>query len=124
MKSLFTLVASMSLSASALAGDVTVEWSLATTREDGAALSVAEIASHRIQWGTCAGYQMFDQPLGELVVAMPSTSVLLVGLTAGERCIRGFTIDKEGLESEPSNVATVRIKHRPNPPTIVVLGAN
>lgn len=117
------LLAVLALAASplALAGDISVRWEIATEYEDGSPLPAEEIQAHRIEWSKCASDGTFGDKLGETVAAMPSQEVLIARLTAGTYCVRGFTIATNGEESVASDVASKRIKGRPNKPVVVIL---
>lgn len=122
--SVSTLLATalMTLTAgSALAGDISVRWELATTWEDGSAMAPSDIQSHRIEWSLCDGPGVFGTKLGELVAAMPSQEALIARIPAGEYCIRGYTIATNGEESEPSEVAWKRVRGRPGKPVVIIL---
>ena len=99
------------------AKDLTVRWELATERMDATPLPVSEIASTRVEWGTCSGL-LFGTSLGTRDVAAPAVSTV-VTLDAGTYCFRGFTVDTEGLVSDSSNVAQKVVKGRPKPPKML-----
>lgn len=103
------------------AADATVTWTHPTAFSDGSALSLAQIASTRIEYGTCAG-AAFGTAAGSVTVPAPAASGVVPNLTPGTWCFRAFTRTTTaagGLESGPSNVAQRVIAFPPpNPPTL------
>ena len=97
------------------ARDITFEWDLATQRIDGTALTVAEIAATRIEWGTCVS-GAFGVQAGTRDIAPPPVTTV-VALAKGTHCVRAYTVDTEGLVSDPTPVLQVQVKERPKPPS-------
>jgi hypothetical protein len=102
---------------SAFARDVVVEWTLATQREDGMALPVAEIAATRVEWGTCLPGGAFGSSVGVRDIAPPPVTTTLA-LANGQWCLRAFTVDTDGLVSDATNTLAIQLKGRPKPPVI------
>jgi hypothetical protein len=92
----------------AAADTLTLTWTAPTQREDGTALTAAEIANYRVTW-TLAG-----SPLAPFTVPGNVSTWTLEGLAPGKYCLRMSTIDTENLESVPSE--EVCRKAKPNPP--------
>lgn len=98
----------------AYAGEIVIEGTPPTQREDGTALTPVEIAGYRIEWGTCSGTQFGTRISDVIATAFPYT---ITGLAAGDYCIRAYTRTTDGLESQPTNVVTkTLLPSRPLPP--------
>ena len=94
----WTLIAFWLLLASfAVFADVTFEWDVPTTREDGSPLAPAEIAGYKLDW-TLKGVA---QPT---VNVPPGVTYTLVS-PVGRVCATLKTVDTDGLVSDPSNQA-------------------
>lgn len=135
MKS-FRLLAFMLLGITALyvfaaakvfAADVTVTWTHPTAFVDGTSLALGQIASTRVEYGSCSG-TAFGTKTGEVTVNAPATTATISGFANGTTaCFRVFTRTTAaagGLESGPSGVAQKAFGWpAPNPPTIVTVNA-
>lgn len=110
MKRLPLFLALLPFTASAL--DVTVTWTHPTSREDDTPLALSEIASTKIEWGLCS---TATYPSSVTVLA-PATLKLLTGLSSGLYCFRAYTIDTDGLMSDPTGVVQKNLKAKPRPP--------
>ena len=110
--------------AAALAAEVTVSWTHPVNFSDGTPLAIAQIASTRVERGTCnAG--AFGTKQGEQTATGSATSVLFPSLSPGTYCFRAYTkatAAAGGLESIASNVASKVIPFpTPSPPVIVTV---
>jgi hypothetical protein len=123
MKKLSLLLLAMS-STLASAANVEVSWTHPTAFTDGTPLALTQIASTKIEYGTCSG-TAFGVKAGERVVPAPAATVSLTGFTPGLHCFRAATTTTTaagGLTSTFSGVATKTIDWSPpNPPTIVTV---
>jgi hypothetical protein len=118
-----TLAAVLALTASgALAADLTVTWTHPTAFADNSPLTLAQIASTRVEYGTCSG-SAFGTASGSVTVPAPAASGV-VTVPPGTWCFRAFTRTTAaagGQESGPSNVAQRVIAFPPpNPPVLSV----
>ena len=117
------LLALLLLPFAAGAADVTVTWTHPSANTDGSALSVSNIASTRVEYGSCSG-TAFGTKAGEVVVPAPATTTT-VTLAPGTHCFRAYTRTVAavgGLESGPSGVASKVVPYSPpNPPVITVV---
>ena len=118
------LAAVLALTASgALAADLTVTWTHPTAFADGSPLALSQIASTRIEYGTCSG-TAFGTASGSITVPAPAASGVVTNLTPGTWCFRAFTRTTAaagGQESSASNVAQRTIAFPPpNPPVLSV----
>ena len=83
------------------AGDITVSWVAPAEREDGSALSMAEIAGYRVYYGDSQGNYTH-----EVAIDNGNTmSVTLHNLAAGTYYIVVTTVDTDGRESAFSQEA-------------------
>ena len=118
-----TLLLLALLPLTALAASVTVTWTHPTQNTDGTALALANIASTRVEHGTCSG-TAFGTKAGEAVVPAPATTTTF-DLGPGTHCFRAYTKTVAavgGLESSPSGVASKVVPFPPpNPPVITVV---
>ena len=107
----------------AMAADVTATWTHPTQNTDGSALAIVNIASTRIEHGTCSG-TAFGVKAGEVVVPGPATTTT-IALPPGTHCFRAYTravAAVGGLESGPSGVVSKVVPFSPpNPPVITVV---
>ena len=121
MRALIALLALAPLAS--LAASVTVTWTHPTAFTDGTVLSAAQIASTRVEYGSCSG-TAFGTKAGETTVPAPATTTT-VTLAPGTHCVRAFTRTTAAagnLESSASGVATVTVPFSPpNPPTLVTV---
>lgn len=105
----------------AQAADVSVTWTHPTSFEDGTPLTLAQIASTKVEYGSCSS-GAFGVKAGERVVPAPSTTITVTGFTPGLHCFRAATTATAaagGGVSVFSNVATRTLDWpNPNPPTI------
>ncbi len=103
------------------AATVEVTWTNPTQYEDGTALPVADLASTRIEIGTCSAPSVFGTKQGEQVVTAPATVATLT-VAPGTWCYRAFSktvAGKGGLESRASGVVTNVVPYSPpNPPVL------
>lgn len=108
----------------ALAADVTVTWTHPTQFTDGSTLALGQIASTRVEYGSCSG-SAFGTRVGDVTVPAPATTTTIAGFAPGTHCFRAFTRTTAaagGQESAPSAVASRVIAFPPpNPPTIVTV---
>ena len=109
-----------------LAGVAVVSWSPPTTNTDGSGIPSSgpgSITEHRVQYGTCASGGGFGTASGQVIVAMPATSVEINSFTNGQTvCFRAFAKNTYGLESAASNVASKTFSPpTPRPPVLVVV---
>ena len=81
---------------------INISWIAPVEREDGTAISMAEIAGYRVYYGTTQGSypNKVDVPGGNTM------QVTLSGLVAGTYYIVVTTMDRDGRESAFSQVAT------------------
>lgn len=110
--------------AAALSADVTVSWTHPVQFADGTPLALAQIASTRVERGTCSGTS-FGTKQAEQTATGSGTSVVFLALSPGTYCFRAFTkatAAAGGLESNASNVASKVIPYpTPGPPVIVTV---
>jgi hypothetical protein len=108
----YIILALLLFSSSALAGTATVTWVAPTTREDGTAMSLSEIASYKIYYGNAPGtYTTYITVPGSLTTAQ-------ITLGAGSWYFAATTVDTSGLESAYSGEATKTIlKSKPRSPS-------
>jgi hypothetical protein len=87
-------------------------------------LSVSQIASTRVEWGSCSG-TAFGVKIAEAVVPAPATSYTVTGLSPGTYCLRAYTratVAAGGLESVPTAAVQKVIPFPPpNPPVFVTV---
>lgn len=107
----------------AMAANVEVNWTHPTAFTDGTPLSVGQIASTRVEYGSCAG-TAFGVKAGEVVVNAPATQAS-IPLAPGTHCFRAYTKTTAaagGLESVATNVAQKVVPYSPpNPPVLTVI---
>lgn len=95
----------------ARADTIDIAWTAPTQREDGTALTAAEIAGYRLSW-TVNGVAQAEKTL------TPGTGYALdTGALVGRVCVVLRTVDTDGLESAPTG--EVCRKARPKPPSSV-----
>ena len=100
----------------AFGGTITVTITPATQNTDGSPLT--DLASHRIEYGTCATGSAFGNKLGETLVPMPAV-VQAITANPGTYCLRAYSVNLAGTQSDPSNVASVVVPQPvPRAPTI------
>ena len=109
-----------------LAAVATVSWSPPVTNTDGSTIPASgdgSITETRVQYGTCTSGGGFGTAQGQVVVAMPATSVEINSFTAGQTvCFRAFARNTFGIESAASNVASKTFDPpTPRPPVLVVV---
>ena len=109
-----------------LAGVAVVSWSPPVTNTDGSTIPLSgdgSITETRVQYGTCASGGGFGTAQGQVVVAMPATSVEINSFTSGQTvCFRAFVRNTFGIESAASNVASKTFDPpKPRPPVLVVV---
>ena len=114
----------LSFSGPLLAANVTVSWTHPTQFTDGSALALNQIASTRVEYGSCAG-TAFGTVAGQVTVPAPATTTTISGFAPGTHCFRAYTrttVAAGNQESGPSGIATKVIAFPPpNPPTIVTV---
>ena len=81
--------------------DITLSWVAPTEREDGTAISMAEIAGYRVYYGTSEG----DYPNQVVVADRTTMQATLRNLETGTYYIVVTTYDTDGRESAYSEVA-------------------
>jgi hypothetical protein len=105
------------------AADVQVNWTYPSLNADGSALTLANIASTRVEHGSCSG-SAFGVKAGEVVVLAPAATTTFT-LAPGTHCFRAYTRTVAavgGLESGPSGVVSKVVPFSPpNPPVITVV---
>jgi hypothetical protein len=82
----------------AMAGTVTASWTNPTSYTDGSPLAATAITRTRIEYGTCAGLNVFGTKLGEFVSTGSDTSEVSPNLQPGTYCFRAF-LTASGAES-------------------------
>lgn len=106
------------------AATANVSWTHPTQFVDGSALALGQIASTRIEYGSCSG-TAFGTRAGDVTVPAPATSTTISGLAPGTHCFRAFTRTTAAAgnqESAPSGVASKVIPFpAPGAPTIVTI---
>jgi len=110
----------------ALAGVATVSWSPPVTNTDGSTIPLTgegSITETRVQYGTCASGGGFGTASGQVIVAMPATSVEINSFSSGQTvCFRAFAKNTFGIESAASNVASKTFDPpKPRPPVLMVV---
>lgn len=93
---------------------VEVCWDLPTTREDGSALQVSELASTTVLAGTTESASVLA------TVAAPATCATLDLPACNANMLTAFVTDGAGLKSALSDPLTVRLC-RPSPPVLNVV---
>jgi len=123
-RGLLAVLMTLSFAGPLMAASVTASWTHPTSFVDGTTLALSQIASTRVEYGSCSG-TAFGTKVGEVTVPAPATSTTITGLVPGTHCFRAYTRTTAaagGLESGPSGVATKVIAFpAPNPPTIVTI---
>lgn len=109
-----------------LAGVAVVSWSPPVTNTDGTTIPASgagSITETRVQYGTCASGGGFGTAQGQVIVAMPATSVEINSFVSGQTvCFRAFAKNTFGVESAASNVASKTFDPpTPRPPVLVVV---
>ncbi len=109
-----------------LAAVATVSWSPPVTNTDGSTIPLTgagSITETRVQYGTCASGGDFGTASGQVIVAMPATSVEINSFTSGQTvCFRAFAKNTFGIESAASNVASKTFDPpKPRPPVLMVV---
>jgi hypothetical protein len=117
------LVALMLVAFAAHASTATLSWTLPTQNTDGSAIPATgpgSIASTRVEWGSCAGANVFGTKAGEVTVSAPGTSTTIAALApATTYCFRAFARNTYAAESAASNVASKAMPTPvPNPPVL------
>jgi hypothetical protein len=97
---------------------VTLTWLNPVANTDGSALPASQIASTRVEYGTCSG-TAFGTRAGE-VLTTGAVTTATVDRPVGTHCFRAYTRTLAGAESAPSNVAQKIILAAPNPPSNLV----
>jgi len=95
---------------------VTISWDHPTFFTDGAPLSLEQIQSTRVEWGTCLG-EAFGVAITESMAMSPQSNTTISSL-AGEFCFRAFTQatpEAGGRESAASLVGKHEIFGGPVP---------
>ena len=114
----------LSFSGPLLAADVTVSWTHPTQFTDGSALALNQIASTRVEYGSCSG-TAFGTVAGQVTIPAPTATTTISGFAPGTHCFRAYTRTTTAAgnqESGPSGMATKVIAFPPpNPPTIVTV---
>jgi hypothetical protein len=109
-----------------LASVATVSWSPPVTNTDGSTIPLTgagSITETRVQYGTCASGGGFGTASGQVIVAMPATSVEINSFSSGQTvCFRAFAKNTFGIESAASNVASKTFDPpKPRPPVLMVV---
>ena len=108
----------------ALAADVTVSWTHPVQFSDGSPLALNQIASTRVERGTCNG-TAFGTKQAEITVTAPAAQGVFAALVPGTYCFRAYTKATSaagGGESVASNVASKTVAFPdPGPPVIVTV---
>jgi len=96
--------------------EINLSWTKPTTRVDGTALPVTDIAGYIIRRGVCdpTGHISMVQDTINFVGAEPPA--VIGGLPTGQHCIDMMTRDTNDLQSEPSVPITINLYANPNTP--------
>lgn len=126
MKKYFFAALAAAFATATFAAILTVSWTNATQNTDNTAIPASgpgSIASTRIEYGSCAGTNVFGTKAGEVTVTGQGTTASLPNLGPGTYCARAFHTNTYGEESGPSNVASKTIAAPvPKPPSNFSLG--
>lgn len=111
------------LPVTAFGATATLTWVNPTTNTDGTtipATGTGALTSTRVEYGTCAGTNVFGTKLGEQVATMPATTTTFSTLNAGTLyCFRAFSKNSYGSESGASAVVSKTTPApTPNPPVL------
>jgi hypothetical protein len=98
------------------AGTVTASWANPTTYSDNSSLPVSAITRTRIEYGTCAGVNVFGTKLGEFVSLGNDTSEVSPNLQPGTYCFRALTTASGAESSVSSTDDAVILQVAPRPP--------
>lgn len=96
----------------AFAAKTPVSWTRPMANTDGTPLT--DLAGYRVEWGECAT-NTFPYSVS---VGPAATSYVVVSSGIAKLCIRVFSINANGAESDPSNVAQKRISTLGKPQTL------
>lgn len=119
---LSVLLASLFVTVSAFAGTANLTWTHPTQRVDGAALALSEVKETKIEWAKCPVGVVFPATIdGTKVVAAPAVTTSIPDLPYGRWCYRAYTVDINGLASDPSGVVFNVFVAPPKPPVIVTV---
>jgi len=109
------------LPVSAFAADAVVNWTHPTQFTDGSALAVGNIASTRVEFGSCAG-TAFGVKAGEVIVPAPATTATITNLAPGTHCFRAYTrtVAAVGALESAATAAVSKVVPfvPPNPPVL------
>jgi hypothetical protein len=107
-----------------LAGTVMASWANPTTYVDDSPLPVSAITRTRIEYGTCAGLNVFGTKLGEFVSVGNDTSEVSPNLQPGTYCFRALTT-ASGAESVASSTDdAVILQVAPRAPSVFQVVVN
>lgn len=123
MKSILTIMLAACLvwlGNAAYAGSATATWTNPTQREDGSALAPSDIASTRVEWGTCNGSAFGTLAGSQSTTSGAATSLTISGLAAGTYCFRAYTVLGNGLQSVASLVVSKVVPESPPKPPVLV----
>lgn len=124
IRTLSTLLLCVVYAAAAFGADLTVSWTHPVQFADGSPLAMSQIASTRVERGTCNG-TAFGTKQGEITVTAPAAQGVFAGLAPGTYCVRAYTKATSaagGGESVASNVVSKVIDFPdPGPPVIVTV---
>lgn len=86
----------------AQAAKMTASWTPPTQNTDGSPLT--DLASYRIEWGSCTTMGAFDVTQASIIVNAPATSAAIYPTQLNPVCVRVFTRNTAGVESSASGV--------------------
>lgn len=108
-RTIFSLISLLFFHNILAANTVTLTWIIPTQRTDNSALPVSEIASYEVQQasGTCASNPTFTA----IATVKPGSvsTYILQNVTVGTKCWRILAEDVNGLRSDPSNTAELKV---------------
>lgn len=100
----------------AYAAKIPVRWTPPILNTDGSALT--DLASYRIEWGSCQGTQ-FSITQANLIVTNPEATSSAIYPTGLSRvCVRMYARNAAGRESDPSNVVIAVVTNLGKPVTL------
>lgn len=96
-------------------GTISGSFTYPTTFTDGSTLAQSQIASVRVEYGTCAG-TAFGTELARTLVAPPATTFTFTLVPPGTYCVRAFTVTTAAAGAQESSTSSVASKTIPFPP--------
>jgi hypothetical protein len=114
------LLLGLAFAGSASAKDASLSWTLPIAYESGEALPASEIASFKVDYGTCSAPNVFGTSMGVVTVTGAATAATVTGFSSGTFCFRVATVATNGEQSVWTDaVSIVFSKGKPKPPTNV-----